>query len=115
MDPKIASLLCYVPCCLGFIFSVVAAVVEKTSRTIRFNAFQSLLLNGAGFVALIALTVVQAVLTAVGLGAVGVLIWLLQMLCGLGLLVVSILMMIKANSGEEYALPVIGDMAKKWL
>jgi uncharacterized membrane protein len=37
------------------------------------------------------------------------------MLCGLGLLVVSILMMIKANSGEEYALPVIGDMAKKWL
>jgi uncharacterized membrane protein len=115
MDPKIASLLCYVPCCLGFIFSVVAAVVEKTSRTIRFNAFQSLLLNGAGFVALIALMVVQAVLTAVGLGAVGMLIWLLQMLVGLGLLVVSILMMIKANSGEEFALPVIGDMAKKWL
>src|SRR5262249_46383319 len=42
MDPKVASLLCYVPCCIGFIFAVVAAVVEKTNRTVRFNAFQSL-------------------------------------------------------------------------
>ncbi len=114
MDPKIASLLCYVPCCLGFIFSVVAAVVEKTNRTVRFNAFQSLLLNGAGFVALIALTVVQTVLAAVGLGIVGMLIWLLQLVVGLGLLVVSIVLMVKVNSGQELVLPVIGEMAKKW-
>jgi uncharacterized membrane protein len=114
MDPKIASLLCYVPCCLGFIFSVVAAIVEKTSRTVRFNAFQSLLLNGAGFVIMIALTVLQTVLAAVGLGAVSVLFWLLQVLVGVGLLVLSIILMVKANSGQEMVLPVIGEMAKKW-
>jgi len=115
MDPKVASLLCYVPCCIGFIFSVVAAVVEKTSRTVRFNAFQSLLLHAVGFAALIALSVLQVLLGVVGLGAVSMLVWLVQMVVGVGLLAILIIMLIKANSGEEFALPVIGEMARKWV
>jgi uncharacterized membrane protein len=115
MEPKVASLLCYVPCCIGLIFSLVAAIVEKTSRIVRFNAFQSLLLHGVGFAALIALTVVQILLGLVGLGAVGMLVWLVQMVVGVGLLAVLVIMLIKANAGEEYALPVIGEMARKWV
>jgi uncharacterized membrane protein len=115
MDPKVASLLCYVPCCIGFIFAIVAAVVEKTNRTVRFNAFQSLLLHAAGFAAMIALSVLQVLLGVVGLGAVSMLVWLVQMVIGVGLLAVLILMLIKANSGEEFALPVVGEMARKWV
>jgi uncharacterized membrane protein len=115
MDPKVASLLCYVPCCIGFIFAIVAAVVEKTNRTVRFNAFQSLLLHGAGFAAMIVLSILQVVLGLVGLGAVGMLVWLVQMVLGVGLLAVLVIMLIKANSGEEYALPVVGEMARKWV
>ena len=50
LAPNVASLLCYVPCCLGFVFAVIAAIVEKQSRFVRFHAFQSLLLHAAMFV-----------------------------------------------------------------
>ena len=50
LAPNVAGLLCYVPCCIGFVFSVVAAIVEKQSRFVRFHAFQSLLLHAAAFV-----------------------------------------------------------------
>ena len=43
--PNIAGLLCYVPCCVGLVFAIVAAIVEKQSRFVRFHAFQSLLLR----------------------------------------------------------------------
>src|SRR4029079_14859807 len=43
--PNVGGLLCYLPCCIGFIFSIVVAIVEKQSRFLRFHAFQSLLFN----------------------------------------------------------------------
>src|SRR5262245_28134364 len=115
MDPKIASLLCYVPCCIGFLFSIVAAVVEKTNRTIRFHAFQSLLLHAAAIAVGIGFLILQAILGMIGLGAVGLLISVLQMVLGVAFLALLIILMIKANSGEEFMLPVVGEMAKKWL
>jgi uncharacterized membrane protein len=102
--PNVGGLLCYVPCCIGFIFSIVAAIVEKQSRFLRFHAFQSLLLHAVLIVLAIAVQVLQIALSIVHLGIVGLLLFL-------GL---AILMMIKANGGEEYELPVIGEMAKKW-
>ena len=47
LAPNVAGLLCYVPCCVGLVFGIVAAIVEKQSRFVRFHAFQSLLLHGA--------------------------------------------------------------------
>jgi uncharacterized membrane protein len=115
LEPNIAGLLCYVPCCIGLVFSVVAAIVEKQSRFVRFHAFQSLLLHAAAIVLWVGLTAVQMVLGAVGLGVVGVLMWVVSMVAGVGLLVVAILLMIKANGGEEFELPVIGPMARQWV
>ena len=114
MSPKLGGLLCYVPCCLGFIFSAVVAIVEKQSRFLRFHAFQSLLFHAAGFALGIAFWVVRMGLVVMDLGMIGLLFSLLQLGVSVALLVVSILMMIKANGGEEYQLPVIGEMAKKW-
>ena len=112
--PNVGGLLCYVPCCVGLIFSIVVAVVEKESRFLRFHAFQSLLLHGAAIVVGVALQILQFILMAIHLGIVGLLLSLVGLLCGVGLIGASIFLMIKANGNEEYMLPVIGEMAKKW-
>ena len=112
--PNVGGLLCYVPCCIGLIFSIVAAIVEKQSRFVRFHAFQSLLMHGVLIVLAVAVQVLQIALSIVHLGIVGLLLSLVHILIGIGFLGIAILLMIKANGGEEYELPVIGEMAKKW-
>jgi uncharacterized membrane protein len=115
MAPNVAGLLCYVPCCIGLVFSVVAVIVEKQSRFVRFHALQSLLLHGVFIVLAIAVQILNAVLAVTGLGILGVLIGLLGLLVGLGFLGITIFLMVKANAGEELELPVIGPMARQWV
>ena len=112
--PNVGGLLCYAPCCIGLVFSVVAAVVEKQSRFIRFHAFQSLLFHGALLIVSIGVQIALTILGMVssGLALVGSLLW---MLVGLGILAAVILLMVKAYSNEEYKLPVLGDIAQKWV
>ena len=114
MAPNVGGLLCNVPCCIGFIFSIVAVVVEKENKFVRFHGFQSLLLHGVGFVCGFAIQVLSIVV-GMALGALGGLIGLLGLPLGLAFLGAQIFMMIKANNNEEFALPVIGDMAKQWV
>jgi uncharacterized membrane protein len=47
-------------------------------------------------------------------GMLSLLLLPIRLLLGLGVLALLIVLMIKANNGEEIALPVIGDMARKW-
>jgi uncharacterized membrane protein len=115
LEPKIAGLLCYVPCCIGLVFSVVAAIVEKQSRFVRFHAFQSLLVHAAAIVLGIGLQVLQVVLGLAGLGAVGLLLSVVGMVVGVVFLGLTIFLMIKANAGEELELPVVGPMARQWV
>ncbi len=79
MAPNVAGLLCYVPCCIGLVFSVVAAIVEKQSRFVRFHAFQSLLLHGAAIVVGVVLQILTGVFTAIGIGILGMLVWAVLM------------------------------------
>jgi uncharacterized membrane protein len=111
VSPNVGGLLCYVPCCIGLIFSVVAAIVEKQSKFVRFHAFQSLLLHAATVVISIGLVILQIILAVIHLGILGT---LLRLLVGVGFLGLTIFLMVKANGGEEFELPVIGEMAKKW-
>jgi len=111
--PNVAGLLCYFPCCVGLIFSIVAAIVEKRTRFVRFHAFQSLLLHGVLFVASFALQILSIVLAMVS-GALGMVFSLLLSVVGLGMLGLVVFMMVKAYGNEELELPVIGEMAKKW-
>ena len=112
--PNLGGLLCNVPCCIGFIFSIVAVVVEKENKFVRFHGFQSLLLHGVGFVCGFAIQVLSIVV-GMALAGLGALIGLLGLPLGLAFLGAQIFMMIKANNNEEFALPVIGDMAKQWV
>jgi uncharacterized membrane protein len=111
---NVGGLLCNVPCCIGFIVSIVAAVIEKDNKFVRFHAFQSLLLHGAAFVLLFAIQVLSIVVS-MAMGALGGLIGLIGMPVGLACLIAQIVLMMKANNNEEFMLPVIGDMAKQWV
>jgi uncharacterized membrane protein len=115
LEPNVAGLLCYVPCCIGLVFSVVAAIVEKQSRFVRFHAFQSLLVHAVAIVLGIGINVLQVVLGVAGLGAVGLLLSLVGMVVGVAFLGLTIFLMIKANAGEELELPVVGPMARQWV
>jgi uncharacterized membrane protein len=112
--PNVGGLLCYAPCCIGLIFSVVAVIMEKENRFLRFHAFQSLLVHGVIFVLSIAVQILIWVLMAVSntLAALASILWLLVGVAILGLVV---FLMIKAYNGVEYSLPTIGDMARNWV
>ena len=114
LEPNIAGLLCYVPCCVGLVFSVVAAIVEKQSRFVRFHAFQSLLVHAVAFVLCFGFIVLGMVLGAVS-GLLSVILIPVQIVVGLAFLALTILLMIKAHGGEEYELPVVGPMARQWV
>ena len=114
LEPNVAGLLCYMPvCCVGFVFSIVVIIVEKQSRFVKFHAFQSLLVWGAAIVVLVALQVMMVVASMVA-GLLGTLVWLVMILVCLGLLALTVLLMMKAYNNEEYALPTVGELARKW-
>ena len=113
MPANVGGLLCYAPCCLGLIFSAVVAIVEKQSRFLRFHAFQSLLLCGAGLAVGIALTIVKLVVAVIA-GFLALLVWLLQILVVLAFVGLTIFLMVKAYNNEQFELPVIGELAKQW-
>jgi uncharacterized membrane protein len=112
--PNVGGLLCYAPCCIGLIFSVVAVIMEKENRFLRFHAFQSLLVHGVIFVLTIAVQILIILLGMISsaLAAVGSVLWILVAVALVGALV---FLMIKAYNGEEFALPTIGDMARNWV
>ncbi len=112
--PNVGGLLCYAPCCIGLIFAVVVAIVEKQSRFLRFHAFQSLLLHAGLLVVGIALWVAMVVVGMIA-GPLALLLWLLQILVGVGSLGLMIFLMVKAYNNEEFEIPTLGAMARNWL
>lgn len=112
--PNLGGLLCYVPCCLGLVFSVVVAIVEKQSRFLRFHAFQSLLLHGAAIALWLVFWVIQAIFAVVDIAFLSLLLVPLQFALAVALLGLTIFLMIKAYNNEEYELPRLGAMARGW-
>jgi len=112
--PNVGGLLCYAPCCIGLIFSIVAVIVEKQSRFLRFHAFQSLFFHAAVIVLGIGFQILVLVISMVS-GTLGFIVNLLLMLLSLVLLAVQILLMVKAYNNEEWELPTIGQMARKYV
>jgi uncharacterized membrane protein len=110
----VGGLLCYAPCCIGLIFSIVAVIVEKQNRFLRFHAFQGLLFHGALIVLAIAVQVLLTIIgfISAGLALIGQMLWLLV---ALGILAAEILLMVKAYNNEEYELPTLGPMARKYM
>jgi uncharacterized membrane protein len=105
LTDNVAGMLAYVTIIPAIIFLVMAPY--NRSRFVRFHAFQSIFFAVAWTVLWIALTIVGMMPV---LGWATIIIW---PLLGLGGLIIWIILLLKANQGQMFKLPVIGDMAEK--
>jgi uncharacterized membrane protein len=102
LDANIAAGIAYL---FGWVSGLIFFLIEKESRFVRFHAMQSLLLGAAFFVLWIVLRVLGSV-PVVGLfaGLLGIVVWL-------AFLVLWIICLVKAFTGKDFRIPVIGDYA----
>jgi uncharacterized membrane protein len=102
---NVAGMLAYVTIIPAIVFLVVEPYSRR--RFVRFHAWQSIFFNVAWWILWIGLHIVAHVPL---LGFFTIFIW---PLIGLGGFIVWIILLIKANQGQMYKLPVIGDLAEK--
>jgi len=110
MADNVAGMLAYVTIIPAIIFLVMEPYNKK--RFVRFHAWQNIFFHAAWIVLWIALMILSAVLAFIPIlgHLVAFLLWLA--LC-LGGMVIWVILLIKANGGQMYKLPWIGDLAEK--
>lgn len=97
LDANVAAALSYL---VGFVTGIIFLVVEKENRFVRFHALQSTLLF-AGIVAIDILLQIVPILGAL------VVVFIVVPASA----VLWLLMMFKAYQGEEFKLPLVGQLA----
>lgn len=102
---NVAGMLAYITIIPAIVFLVVEPYSRR--RFVRFHAWQCIFFNIAWWILWIGLHIVAHVPL---LGFFTIFIW---PLIGLGGFIVWIILLIKANQGQMYKLPVIGDLAEK--
>jgi len=105
LTDNVAGMLAYITIIPAIIFLVIEPY--NKSRFIRFHAFQSIFFAVAWTVLWIALSFVGMIPV---LGWATLIIW---PLLGIGGLIIWVILLLKANQGQMFKLPVIGDMAEK--
>lgn len=105
MADNVAGMLAYVTIIPAIVFLVMEPY--NKNRFVRFHAFQCLFFAVAWTVLWIALSIVAHIPI---LGWLTILIWPLVGLAGL---IIWVILLLKANQGQMYKLPMIGDMAEK--
>lgn len=105
LTDNVAGLLAYITIIPAIVFLVVAPY--NRNRFVRFHSFQCLFFAGALFLIHVALSIVTFVpfLALITLP--------LHLLVSLAGFIIWIVLLLKANQGQMYKLPVIGDLAEK--
>ncbi len=105
MADNVAGMLAYVTIIPAIVFLVMEPY--NKNRFIRFHSFQCLFFAGALFVLHVGLSIFAFIpfLALITLP--------LHLLISLGGLILWIVLLLKANSGLMYKLPIIGDIAEK--
>jgi len=110
MADNVAGLLAYITIVPAIIFLVMEPY--NKSRFVRFHAWQNIFLHVAAVVIWIALMILSVAATIVPV--VGhLLVFLLGMVIWVGFIILWIILLIKANQGQMYKVPFIGDLAEK--
>jgi len=114
LDSNVGAMLCYMPlCAINLIYSIIVLVTDKTNKTVRFHAFQSLLMLAAYVVVIVGISLFGGILAQVS-GVLGGLFSLLTFVVFIAFVGLAIWGCIKAYQGQPFKLPVIGDLADKW-
>ena len=96
-DANVAAALCYL---VGFVTGIIFLVVEKENKFVRFHAMQSTLV----FIGIVAVDILLQL--APILGALVVVFIVIPLSA-----ILWLLLMFKAYQGEEFKLPLVGQMA----
>ncbi|HXP15653.1 MAG TPA: DUF4870 domain-containing protein [Terriglobales bacterium] len=105
MTDNVVGMLCYITIVPAIIFLVMEPY--NKNRFVRFHAFQMIFFSVGWIVVWVALSFVGMIPV---LGWLTLLIW---PLLGLGGLIIWIILLIKANQGQMFKLPIVGDLAEK--
>jgi uncharacterized membrane protein len=110
MADNVAGMLAYITIIPAIIFLVVEPY--NKSRFVRFHSWQNILLHAAALVLWIGLFIVSFVLAFIPIlgHLIAFLLWAALMV---GFFVAWIIVLLKANGGQMYKLPFIGDLAEK--
>jgi uncharacterized membrane protein len=105
LTDNVAGMLAYITIIPAIIFLVMEPY--NRNRFIRFHSFQCIFFW-------VALVVIQVGLSIIGFLPFFVILTIpLHFLVALGSLVIWVILLIKANQGLMYKLPIIGDLAEK--
>lgn len=110
MADNVAGMLAYITIIPSIIFLVMEPY--NKNRFVRFHSFQNLFFAGALIVCWIAFMILSAVLAFIPILG-HIIIALAWFALGIGSFIIWIIMLLKANGGQMWKLPVIGDMAEK--
>ena len=112
-----ANISAALACLFGIIGGIIFFILEKKNAFVRFYAMQSIYFSGS----MIALGIVSQIcgfilghIPVIGLIFLAVL-GLAWVVIGIGSLVIYIITIVKAFSGVEWEIPIIGPMARKQL
>lgn len=99
LQENVASLLCYV---VGWVTGIIFLILEPENKTIKFHAYQSILV----FAALHVIIMIFAWIPIIG--------WIIASLLGIVAFIAWIGLMLMAYQGRKYKVPIAGDYAEKW-
>jgi uncharacterized membrane protein len=105
MTDNVAGMLAYITIIPAIVFLLVAPY--NKSKFVRFHSFQCIFLTVAWIALGVALSFIGAIPV---LGWLTLLIW---PIIGLGGLALWIILLIKANQGQMWKVPFVGDLAEK--
>lgn len=97
LAPNLVGALCYITFIPAIIFLAIAPY--NRDRFIRFHAWQSLIFGIGVFI------------IDVGLGFIPFVGWMVRSLLGLVFFVLWVIAILKAFQGQEWKIPVVGDLA----
>jgi uncharacterized membrane protein len=111
IEPNVGAALSYI---LGLMTGIIFLVLEKENRYVRFHAAQSIAVSLIIIALAIGVSLISPVLAFIPiLGWIAVLI--LTMGLAIGTFVLWVLLMVKAFQGEEWELPVAGQLARRMI
>jgi uncharacterized membrane protein len=99
LEERVACILCYV---LGWVTGIIFLILEPENKTIKFHAFQSILV----FASLHVIIMIFAWIPIIG--------WIIATLVGIVAFIAWISLMVLASQEKKYKVPIAGEYAEKW-
>jgi len=110
LQPNLAAALAYV---FTIITGTIFFIIEKENKYVRFHAMQAILMGTALFI----IWTILAIFSAAILPFMPISVWFINsainLVAGLGWLILWALLMYKAYHGKKFKLPVIGNIAER--